>query len=62
VARRLIPQRLLLPSVPEMRAMIAKLLLRPPLRPRFLLAWSDWRRRHQISAAKAHYQTQQTQL
>ena len=40
-ARRLIPYRLLLPSVPEMRAMIAKLLLRPPLRRRFLFAWSD---------------------
>jgi hypothetical protein len=52
----------LLPSVLEMRAMIAKLLLRPPLRRRFLLAWSDWRRRHQITAAKAHYQTQQMQL
>jgi hypothetical protein len=61
-ARRLIPHRLLLPSVAEMCAMIAKLLLRSPLRRRFVLASSDWRRRHQINATNAHYQTQQAQL
>jgi hypothetical protein len=48
--------------VPEIRVLIAKLLLQHPLSRRFILAWSDWRRRHQISAAKAHYKRQKTQL
>jgi hypothetical protein len=53
---------LLLPTMPEIRVLIAKLLLPPPLRRPFILAWSDWRRRHQISAAEAHYKKQKMQL
>jgi len=51
-----------LPSVPEIRSLIAKLLLRPPLRSPFVLAWSAWRQRHQFGAAEAHYRTHKTQL
>jgi len=48
--------------VPELRVLIARLLLRPPTRRAFIFAWSDWRRRHQINAAIAHYKHQRTQL
>jgi hypothetical protein len=33
-----------------------------PVQPRFVLAWSRWRRRHQARARRAHYQRQQQQL
>jgi hypothetical protein len=48
--------------VPEIRVLIAKLLLHNPLSRSFVLAWSDWRRRHQICAAHTHYKRQQMQL
>jgi hypothetical protein len=51
-----------LPSVPEIRGLIAKLLLRSPLRSPFVLAWSAWRQRHQFGAAEAHYRAHKTQL
>ena len=47
-----------LPSVPEIRYLIARLLLRPIARSRFVLAWSRWRRRHQAAAADAHRRRQ----
>jgi hypothetical protein len=50
-----------LPSVPEIRGLIAKLLLRSALRPTFVLAWSAWRQRHQFGAAEAHYRAHKTQ-
>jgi hypothetical protein len=28
----------------------------------FVLAWSRWRRRHQTTAAKAHYRNQQQEM
>jgi hypothetical protein len=49
---------LALPSVPEIRYLIARLLLSPIARPAFVLAWSAWRRRHQAAAAAAHYRVQ----
>ncbi len=53
----------LLPSVPEIRYLLARLLLRPPIRTRFIMAWSLWRRQHQAKAAAAHYRRQaKTQL
>ena len=45
----------LVPSVPEIRYLLARLLLRPPISPAFIIAWSLWRRRHQANAAVAHY-------
>jgi hypothetical protein len=42
------------PSVPEIRYLIARLLLMPIVRPRFVWAWSRWRQRHQAEAATAH--------
>ncbi|MBV8398552.1 MAG: hypothetical protein JOZ17_07415 [Acetobacteraceae bacterium] len=47
-----------LPSVPEIRYLIARLLLSRITRPAFVLAWSAWRRRHQATAAAAHYRAQ----
>jgi hypothetical protein len=52
----------LLPSLPEIRYLLARLLLRAAPTVHFVLAWSLWRRRHQAQAAKAHYQRQQAQL
>ncbi len=61
--RRLMSLAALLPSVPEIRSLLARLLLRPPIRTRFIMAWSLWRRRHQAEAAAAHYRRQaKTQL
>ena len=45
----------LLPSVPEIRYLLARLLLRPPTGRAFVIAWSLWRRRHQAAATAAHY-------
>ncbi len=46
-------------SVPEIRILIARLLLPPVARPAFILAWSGWRRGHQLAAAQAHYRARQ---
>jgi hypothetical protein len=48
----------LLPTVPEIRYLLARVLLRPPVRTRFIMAWSLWRRQHQAKAAAAHYRRQ----
>lgn len=45
----------LVPSVPEIRYLLARLLLRPPIGATFVIAWSLWRRQHQLDAAIAHY-------
>jgi hypothetical protein len=45
----------LVPSVPEIRYLFARILLKPPLGQAFVIAWSLWRRTHQINAASAHY-------
>ena len=60
---RLMSLAALLPTVPEIRYLLARLLLRPPIRTRFIMAWSLWRRPHQAKAAAAHYRRQiKTQL
>jgi hypothetical protein len=41
-------------SVPEIRIIIARLLLAPIAQPAFVFAWSWWRRFHQAAAANAH--------
>jgi len=46
-------------SLPEIRTLIARLLLPPVARPAFILAWSGWRRGHQLAAAQAHYRARQ---
>src|SRR4051812_29049667 len=45
----------LLPTVPEIRYLLARLLLTSPTRPAFIMAWSLWRRRHQADAEQRHY-------
>jgi hypothetical protein len=53
----------LAPSVPEIRYLLARILLKPPLGQAFIIAWSLWRRTHQLRAASAHYKRrQETQL
>ena len=47
-----------LPGVPEIRYLIARLLLAPISRTRYVLAWSRWRRRHQATATQAHRKRQ----
>ena len=46
----------LVPSVPELRNLFAKLLFTPPVTTAFFMLWSLWRRRHQAGAARAHYE------
>jgi hypothetical protein len=41
--------------VPEIRYLLARLLLRSPTRPAFITAWSLWRRTHQADAENRHY-------
>jgi len=45
----------LVPSVPEIRYLLARLALSTPARRPFVLAWSLWRRRHQAAATLCHY-------
>jgi len=52
----------LLPSVPEIRYLLARMFFTPPMAPIFVMAWSLWRRRHQILAANAHYKRHKMQL
>jgi SRSO17 transposase len=50
-------RQLLVPlSVPEVRRLIARIVLgRPPPAPAFVLAWSFWRRAHQAAAQAFHW-------
>jgi hypothetical protein len=57
--RRLKTMAALVPSVPEIRYLLARLLLRPPVGIAFVFAWSVWRRTHQLNAARAHYKTRE---
>ena len=43
-----------LPTTPEIRSLIAKLLLTIRTHPAFVWAWSRWRRHHQAQAATSH--------
>jgi hypothetical protein len=53
--RRLIRMAALVPSVPEIRYLIARILIFPPTQKPFIIAWSLWRRRHQAAATFSHY-------
>ena len=53
---------LVLLTVAELRRLLARLVWRPPLDPAFTLGWSLWRRRHQATARRAHYQQQRSKL
>jgi hypothetical protein len=44
-----------LPGVPEIRNLIARVLLRPIARTRFVVGWLRWRCCHQAMAARGHY-------
>jgi hypothetical protein len=46
-------------TTPEIRHLIARLLLRPILTAPFIWDWSRWRRQHQAAAAIAHRKTRQ---
>jgi hypothetical protein len=54
--RRLIRMAALVPSVPEIRYLLARLLIFPPTQKPYIIAWSLWRRRHQAAATLCHYQ------
>jgi hypothetical protein len=45
----------LVPSVPEIRYLLARVVLSTPTRRPFIFAWSLWRRRHQAAATLSHY-------
>src|SRR5947207_1408299 len=45
----------LVASVPEIRTLLARLLLVANSNRTFIFAWSIWRRSHQAQAAEAHY-------
>jgi hypothetical protein len=45
----------LVPSVPEIRYLLARVLIFPPTQKPFIIAWSLWRRRHQATATICHY-------
>jgi hypothetical protein len=49
-------------SVAELRRLLARLVWCPPVDPMFTLAWSIWRRRHQATARRTHYQQQRRKL
>lgn len=53
--RRLIRMAALVPSVPEIRYLLARLLIFPPTQKPYIIAWSLWRRRHQAAATLCHY-------
>src|SRR4029453_13091296 len=55
---RLMSLTALLPTVREIRYLLARVLLRPPIRTRFIMAWALWRRQPQAKAAAAHYRRQ----
>lgn len=61
--RRLTRMFALVPSVPEIRYLLGRLVTTPPVKRPFIMAWSIWRRRHQAKAAEAHYRKRlKTQL
>lgn len=43
-------------TVPEIRHLLGTLLSPPNTSPRTLLHWSNWRRTHQATARRSHYQ------
>jgi len=55
--RRLSRMVALVPSVPEIRYLLARILIFPPTQKPFIMAWSVWRRRHQCAATFSHYKS-----
>ena len=49
-------------TVPELRRLLLGLVWSPPRDPAFTLGWSVWRRRHQATARRCHYQRQRNKL
>ena len=49
-------------TVPELRRLLVRLVWSPLPDPTFTLGWSAWRRRHQATARRCHYQRQRTKL
>lgn len=49
----------LVPFVPEIRSLLARILFKPVLDLVFIFGWSLWRRRHQDAVAQAHYRKRQ---
>jgi hypothetical protein len=45
----------LVPSVPEIRYLLARLVIFAPTPKPFIIAWSLWRRRYQAAATLCHY-------
>ena len=43
-------------TVPEVRRLLCRLVLAALPPPEDSLAWSDWRRRHQATARRCHWQ------
>jgi hypothetical protein len=57
---RLSRMRRLVPSAPEIKVLVARLVFPPQVRRAFVFAWSLWRRLHQARAAEAHYSVRHT--
>ncbi len=49
-------------TVAELRRLLARLVWRPAPDPLSTLGWSVWRRRHQATARRVHYQRQRSKL
>jgi hypothetical protein len=49
-------------TVPELRRLLVRLAGRPAADPSFTLTWSVWRRRHQATARRCHYQQQRNKV
>jgi hypothetical protein len=49
-------------TVPESRRLLVRLIWTIAPDPAFTLGWSVWRRRHQATARRCHYQRQRTKL
>src|SRR3954462_11217095 len=49
-------------TLPEIRRLLAGLLPASPAGPGRVLAWSQWRRRHQARARRAHYERRHRQV
>jgi hypothetical protein len=49
-------------TVAELRRLLARLVWPAVVEPVFTLAWSVWRRRHQATARRIHYQQQRAKL
>jgi hypothetical protein len=49
-------------TVPELRRLLVRLVSPTLPDPTFTLGWSVWRRRHQATARRCHYQRQRTKL